>query len=360
MARVPRQLKDQATRHAAHLERVKSHDVKELMKFLRKLDKDIRETLKGDITDWTRGRLNRQLSVVRSALKSRFEDFRQEWRDMVVELAKYESEFETRSLSEVSKFEFDAPPAAQIEQAVMLSPVQISGADGGALLDDIYASWSNKEIRRVTNRVSLGFARGDTTSQIIRDIRGTSPRKYVDGDLAVSRRNMETFVRTALQHAAVQAREATWNANKDIVKKVEWVSTLDTKTSVQCRSLDGEQFDINKGPRPPAHPRCRSATVAALDERFSILDEGGTRRARDPETGKVEWADANETYYGWLKRQPARVQDSIIGDERGKLLRDGGLSAERFADLQLDKKFQPLTLDEMRELEPVAFERAGI
>jgi hypothetical protein len=54
------------------------------------------------------------------------------------------------------------------------------------------------------------------------------------------------------------------------------------------------------------------------------------------------------------------VQDSIIGPTRGKLLRKGGLSSQRFAELQLSKNYKPLTLDEMKKLEPVAFEKAGI
>jgi len=80
---------------------------------------------------------------------------------------------------------------------------------------------------------------------------------------------------------------------------------------------------------------------------------------------------ANQTYYGWLKTQPAAVQDSIIGPTKGKLLRDGGLSSQRFSELQLGKQFQPLTLYGrdlpgggremgMRELEPLAFQRAGL
>lgn len=54
------------------------------------------------------------------------------------------------------------------------------------------------------------------------------------------------------------------------------------------------------------------------------------------------------------------AMDIAIGTTRAKLLRSGGLSAERFAELQLGTNFQPLTLDEMRRLEPKAFARAGI
>jgi hypothetical protein len=36
------------------------------------------------------------------------------------------------------------------------------------------------------------------------------------------------------------------------------------------------------------------------------------------------------------------------------------LSAERFAELQLGRNFEPLTLDQMKSLDPVAFSRAGM
>ena len=88
--------------------------------------------------------------------------------------------------------------------------------------------------------------------------------------------------------------------------------------------------------------------------------KGAERRDRDPETGKSGWVSADETYYGWLKKQPADVQNSIIGPERGQLLRNGGLSSDRFADLQLGANFKPLSMDEMRKLEPTAFTQAGL
>jgi hypothetical protein len=36
------------------------------------------------------------------------------------------------------------------------------------------------------------------------------------------------------------------------------------------------------------------------------------------------------------------------------------LSADRFAQLQLDKNFAPMTLAEMKLLEPLAFKEAGL
>jgi hypothetical protein len=33
---------------------------------------------------------------------------------------------------------------------------------------------------------------------------------------------------------------------------------------------------------------------------------------------------------------------------------------KRFSELQLDRNFHPLTLDQMKALEPLTFERAGL
>lgn len=66
------------------------------------------------------------------------------------------------------------------------------------------------------------------------------------------------------------------------------------------------------------------------------------------------------SYYDWLKQQPAAFQDKAIGPVRSKLFREGGLSIERFSELQLDRNFKPLTLLQMKALEPLAFVRAGL
>ena len=94
--------------------------------------------------------------------------------------------------------------------------------------------------------------------------------------------------------------------------------------------------------------------MAELDDGLDFLDKGATRSSVNG------YVDADLTYYQWLKRQPAAFQDLAVGPARGKLLRNGGINSERFSELQLDRNFQPLTLDEMRQLEPQAFARAGL
>ena len=90
-----------------------------------------------------------------------------------------------------------------------------------------------------------------------------------------------------------------------------------------------------------------------------VFPECGATRAAVGADGGGQ-VSANVSYYQWLKTQPAGFQDAALGPVRGKLFRDGGLTAERFAALQLDKNLKPLTLDQLMKLEPLAFDRAGL
>lgn len=355
MPATPQQLIDQATRHAVYLERYKSSAIKDYAALLKKMRKAVLAELSGDITDWNRTRLNKQLAAIKASIKEIAAPIEDVMRSQIAELADYESGFEARSLNNIGvNYDFDLPSEKQLLAAVNSGPLQATGTYQGKLLDPFIRDWSPRAIGRVQGAIRLGFAQGKTTQQLVRDLDAAG------GAFDVSRRDLENVVRTGLAHTANESREAVWDSNSDVVKAYKIVATLDSKTTTTCRSLDGKEFPIRKGPNPPFHINCRTTTVAVLDSRFSMLDAGGTRTSRNPQTGKVVSVPVSETYYGWLKRQPVNVQNSIIGETRGKLLRNGGLSSDRFAELQIGKQFEPLTLDEMRRLEPVAFEKAGV
>ena len=115
--------------------------------------------------------------------------------------------------------------------------------------------------------------------------------------------------------------------------------------SPTCRSLDHTFMPIDKARYPPYHFNCRSS--------FEIVFDGYTKpKQRASEHGVVK----NQSYYEWLKGQSPAYQDEVLGKTRGKLFRDSGMSVEKFKSLQLDKNFKPLTLDQMKKLEPLAFE----
>lgn len=356
MATTPRALIEIASRHQVFLERLKSSEVRRLDEFLRAMDRDIVRLLGGrDLTAFSRARLETQLSRVREAMEGHWEGWWQATRASGAELAAYEAGFEVRSLQQVApNYDFTVPTSRQVLAAALTRPLSVRGPAGGLLLEPFFRDWGDNLIRRVESTVRLAYAEGQTTQQLLRTLRGTAATGYRDGLLGTQAKGAQMLARTAIQHIAVQAREATWAANSDIVRRVKWVSTLDARTTLECQSLDGQEFPLDEGPRPPLHIGCRSTVVPVLDERFKLLGMDGTRAAKGGSTG------ADETYYEWLARQPEAFQNEALGRDRAQLFRDGGLSAEEFRRLQLGSNFQPLTLDEMRRLEPLAFERAGL
>lgn len=354
---VPEALVDSTVRHAVYLERLKSGEAKQMVSFLQEVDREIRKKLlfRSELAAYKRDKLNRLLKEIDSLLTGLYAKQAAGLLGSLKELAEYEAGFEARNLdSVVSGVSFAVPAASTVWSAATLDPMSVRGSQGGKLLDPFIKDWGRSEIEAVKNRIRQGAFEGQANAEIVRSIRGTKALRYKDGLLETTRRHAEAIVRTAVQHVASTARKQTWDRNADLVTGYRWVSTLDSRTTTQCRSLDGQTFEVGDGPMPPLHIGCRSTTVAELDDGLDFLDKGATRSSVNG------YVDADLTYYQWLKRQPAAFQDSAIGPTRGKLLRNGGINAERFAQMQLDRNFQPLTLAEMRQLEPQAFARAGI
>lgn len=354
------QLVEITTRHQVYLERLKAGEANQFASFLQQMDRSIRDRLLGqDLTEFTRARLERLLTSTEKQLQKILDSYYDQLNGHLVDLALYESKFEAKALdSVVAGFNTVVPTENQIIAAVTTRPLSVRGADGGKLLEPFIRDWTATEVKRVSGAVRQGFYEGQTTTQIVQAIRGTRKANYTDGILNITSRNARAVTHTAVQHAASQARQMTWERNPDLVQGVRWVSTLDSKTTQVCRSLDGRVYPVHKGPRPPIHVNCRSSTSPVLDPIFDAFDEGATRASVGPSGGGQ--VDANQSYYEWLKKQPRAFVETAIGKKRAKLFLDGGLTAERFAELNLGRNFAPLTLKEMEALEPIAFINAGV
>lgn len=350
------QLAEQTIRHQVFLEGVKTGEANTYAAYLRRIDRALRLRLSDDMTDISRTRLERLIRAIDKDLSGIFQEFQDEIEISLGDIAEYEADFEARSVNKVlDGLELDVPAVEQVRSAIFTNPLSVRGADGGKLLSSFIKDWTKTDVKRFTGAIRQGYFEGQTNAQIIKTIRGTRANKFKDGLLAISSRNAEAIVRTSVQHTASMARQAVWAKNRDVIKGVRWVSVLDNRTSHMCRSLDGQKFKIDKGPRPPIHIRCRSTVVADVKSEFSLVKKAKFKRSS--QEGPV---DANLTYYSWLKRQPKGFQEQVLGKSRAKLFRDGGLTSERFAELNVGKRFEPLTLEEMRRLEPLAFEKADI
>ncbi|QNU15830.1 minor capsid protein [Thermomonas sp. XSG] len=354
-------LTDQAVRQQVLLERVKAGEAARIDAFLQQQDRRLREILtRASLTAVQRDRIEALLREVRAALEALHRDYTRALTARLDTLAGTVADMEARALgAALEGVDVATPAAPALRAAVTAAPLAVRGAGGGMLLEPFIAAWTSASIERVEGVIRRGYFEGRTTEQIVRDVRGTKAANYRDGILEVNRRNARTVVHTGLQHVAHVARTETMKANADIVKGYRWVSTLDSRTSELCQSLDGRTFDLGEGPLPPAHPNCRS-TVVPVTKTFRELgidvDEvpPGTRASVD---GQVP---ASLTYFEWLKTQPASFVEEALGPTRAAVFLKGGISSDDFATLQLGRNFQPLTIEEMREKAPKVFERAGV
>jgi len=214
--------------------------------------------------------------------------------------------------------------------------------------------------------VRQGLLSGKPTAEIVRELMGTKTARYKDGKLEPRRRGAEALVRTSVQVVANEARMQTYENNNDIVKGIEWVSTLDSRTSPICRVLDGLMWDnerkpINHSksfPGATAHWNCRSTQVPILKsweelgakKKFKEIPEG-TRASMD---GQVS---AKEGYEDWLIRQGKekgeKFQKDILGKGKWELWKAGKVG---FTDL-VDQTGNPVSLEVLRE--KLGIEKAG-
>lgn len=341
---------DRAIRHALYLERYKTHLVEELLKeFNSKLEPALKAKIEKSL---------RRVSGTSKQLQALFRDngelVREEYK--VIQAKLYEqledfSEVETSWLVKTLRtqtpiaWNFVAPSDAMLKALVMKQPME------GALVKDWFKKLSVDTAFAVNRQIQMGMVEGEGIDDIVRRIKGTRAAHYDDGILGkVSRPHLRSVVRTSVSHVSHHAREETYKANTDIIKAVQIMATLDTRTCVACMDWDGNTYPVGKGPRPPKHwsGRCTDVPVLKSWRELGIPAKDASASTRASMTGQVS---ETLTYSKWLKRQKKSVQIEAFGGkkagrEKADLFRDGKLKISQFTDV----RNRPLSLAKLRRL----------
>lgn len=370
MATANEWLADEAVARSIYLTQYSNGLVRRLLAILNRADASLfaqLETALGtmDSASWSVQRLEQLLGSVRMLNAQVYAEFLavlgQELRGVTESELAFQQMTITQPLPVQVVQRFNAVSIEQVHAAALSRPFQ------GRLLAEFARSLEADKMTRIRDRVRMGFVEGKTVSQMVREIRGTRAKAYSDGIIEIDRRNAEAVVRTAVSHTAGYARDQVLSANADLVKGIVWRSTLDGRTSQGCRIRDGLRYTL-EGHKPIGHNipwlggpgrlhwNCRSTSSPLLK---SWQELGGadvvdwTPSQRASLDGAVP---ADMTYTEWLKRQSAARQDEVLGPTRGVLYRKGGLPLDAFSN----NKGQMLTLAQLKELQPKAFERAGV
>lgn len=345
---------DEVIKRQAMLERLKSGQVKDFQSEIKKVEQSIRRAIGatgGDLSGLSRNKLELLLADLRKEQKAILGEGMDRFTSEAEKISKLYAAYEVTDL-----ITFSTIAGTQLEKfggkilfaKVLKRPLTTRGL----LLEPWIKRFTESAVEEVSGVMRNGYNLGQTNQQLTKKLVGVSGANFRGSTMAKLRRDASTVVRTSVQHVASSARQDVWEANSDKIDKYQFLATLDGSTSKICRSLDLKEFEIGKGPIPPLHPNCRSTTLPVLKGGAKFLAQGQTRSSSK---GPV---DGEMSYYEWLKGQPGKVQKQVLGRDRATLFQT--MNAERFGKLQYDKTWTPLTLKQMRELEPTAFERAGL
>jgi SPP1 gp7 family putative phage head morphogenesis protein len=291
----------------------------------------------------TKAELKRVTSEIKDGLRDIYGGFTSQLEGNFDEIIANELQFQHSSVA----FELDVQPNQGDKDAALRlaysRPMGIGQMRSAVFFADWLAEFPEQEAERVANRVVMGFSNGETTVQMAQAITGT---KNQTGLINITRANAFTLAKTGVTQLSVSAKDEFNKRNRHLIGGYEIIATLDEATSTICRSLDGQIFEYTDEyqPHPPFHPNCRTTEAPIVDKKFRI-ERDGTRPAIGADG--VEEVSENLTYYSWLKRQPASFQDEVLGNTKGLIFRNSGLTPEQFRKASVDSFNNPLTIEQM-------------
>lgn len=236
---------------------------------------------------------------------------------------------------------------SQVVSAALERPFQ------GALLKNWAEKQAQSAMGAIASQIQTGYTLGESHDQIVKRVTGTRDDPGLLNRLANDAGNV---VKTAVGHYQATATELMGEANKDILKAQEWLSTLDSHTSTLCQVRDKKLYTLDKNPKPIKHAIpwgagpgklhfcCRSTRTFVTKSWQELgIDSGemdaGTRASMN---GQVA---ADMSFTQWVARQEPHVVYDLYGPQRGQLILDGKLKP----DDMFNDKGEFLTLDQLAQ-----------
>lgn len=266
--------------------------------------------------------------------------------------------------------------------------------DGDTVFGHPAKDWWAQQARdlqfKFAGAMRMGILQGETVDQLARRVRGTKAGDFQDGLIASGgptiglipekKRQAEALVRTSVIAVSNEARMRSYEEMSDVVGAIQWVSTLDSRTTDICRALSGLKWSLPDHkpighdkvfPGPTAHWNCRSTQIAVtkswgelgkkklpslgdktVEERMKqILRKEGwdedklesvKARTRASMDGPISQDLSMDE---WMEGKSKAFLDSTLGVGKADLFRAGKIT---MADLT-DQMNRPLTVAELKK-----------
>lgn len=373
MASVNDQLCHSFVTMTANLQRLSESERLVVVGTLKGLEQEIATKLQEnpDMTSWRKARYEALLSQTQGTIKAAYSNIDAHTQDYLSGVASVSSQSVKKSFTAVGI------PL----QSVVLTPEQCKAIATDSMIQGApCAAWWGKQSQSLQDaflqQMRIGYAAGETVDQLVQRVRGVSTGKknqyewngkthtfteFRGGIMDTGTRQAEALVRTSTQQISADARMETFRKNKDILKGVAWISTLDMRTTQMCAARDGKMWDLDGNPIPPnnlpslgfppCHWNCRSTLVpvtksfeelgAAPGTDKEYLDQigAGTRASMD---GQVP---ASQTFDEWFGTLSEADQKSYLGQKKWQVWKDAGLT---FAEMT-SQQGNPLTLMQLAD-----------
>lgn len=186
----------------------------------------------------------------------------------------------------------------------------------GTSIRDEIDQQTQRLIRLFEGRVRSAVINGQTNQEVVRQLLGEG--REITGDAAPAIRQVRALARTGVQSVANAVNRSTFMAN-DAVQKVEFLATLDGRTSPLCRGLSGRIFPKDKAPSPPMHMNCVAGdTLVSPCGRIAVVFrrryEGPVHvlRTADGRAAKLTPNHPVLTDRGWQPAKLLKVGDRVF------------------------------------------------
>lgn len=156
--------------------------------------------------------------------------------------------------------------------------------------------WTDKDklLSELQTVLTQDLIRGESSDKMIADFAER---------MGVSKRAAKRLILTEGAYFSGQSRLDGYRETG--VSHYKFVATLDSRTSEECRHMDGKVIPTSEAKAgvnyPPLHAYCRSTTIPVFDDDGEDELETGERAARD-EDGKTYYVPADMTYKEWAEK----------------------------------------------------------
>lgn len=390
-------IRDQLIRHEVYLGRYSRKQAEDLIELLESSEREILQKILRTKGTVSKARLNALLETIRKINVEAYAAAGKAMKQGMFKFAQQELTFNSGVMNNALRFGWNwvQPSSEQLRFLVEDTPFD------GRLMREWVASLADAKFKRMSSEIRRGYLLGESVDNIARRIQGP---------LDLSRAQAHAVARTATNAISNGSRMMLYRENADIVKGVQWMATLDGRTTAICRGLDTLVWDMEGKPighghqldGPPAHVNCRSVIIPVLRsyqelgfgqtnpiytfrptnsllvsvEKFNQLlrrelaadnrqlwlrmtakeRQAVVKREAQIRLGEMTGKVSEKTSYStWLRSQSVAFQDEVLGRAAADIFRRNlQLNLSQF----IDRSGKALTLEQLALLDKVPAARA--